>query len=76
MSALGSCPSKRDLCVLDEVFSHPLSPSVGCHICGSLQHKRRDCPQRTVVGEEAKVVGSRTRAGASKMARLAPHRRI
>ena len=69
MSALSSCPSERDLCVLDEAFPHPLSPSVGCHICGSLQHKRRDCPLRTAVGEETKVVGSRTGAEASKMAR-------
>ena len=21
-------------------------PSIGCHICGSLEHKRRDCPEK------------------------------
>ena len=25
---------------------HTLRVAVGCHICGSLEHKRRDCPQK------------------------------
>ena len=61
---------KRDSRLLDEAFPVPLSPSMGCHVCGSLQHKRRDCPKRATVSEKSKRVAA-GRAGTSRMARWA-----
>ena len=32
--------------------SRPVRVKVGCHVCGSMKHKRKDCTERTIDEEQ------------------------
>lgn len=58
------------VCHKCELPVHHCGPSVraGCHVCGSLEHKRRDCPEKVVQQSKQQGVALRKRKRVSKQA--------
>lgn len=46
LSLLSLSLSLKHLWPIAPFLSSLTRPSIGCHICGSLEHKRRDCPEK------------------------------